>query len=94
MTCAEFQKILPFIFENGGDPEQEEHLCECKTCSDLVADLKYIVDQAKLLVPMEEPSSRVWDGIQKSLETEGVLSHNGSKGRLSGPKAHRAAPRT
>jgi hypothetical protein len=87
MTCGEFQKVLPFIFESGGDPYQQQHLRECKTCSDLVADLKYIVDQAKLLVPMEDPSPRVWNGIQKSLEQDGIMRQTG--GRL----VHRSVPR-
>ncbi len=83
MTCAEFQKVLPFIFESGGDPEQEEHLKTCPVCSDLVADLKYIADQAKLLVPMEDPHPRVWKGIQKSLEREGIkVRPTGPRGRL------------
>lgn len=73
MTCAEFQKVLPYIIESGGNHEEEEHLRTCKICSDLVQDLRYIAEQAKLLVPMEEPSPRVWDGIQKSLEREGIV---------------------
>ncbi len=72
MTCAEFQDVLPFIIETGGNVTEEEHLKTCKVCSDLVADLLYIAEQAKLLVPMEEPSPRVWDGIQKSLRQEGL----------------------
>ena len=70
MTCAEFQKVLPYIIETGGAPKQEEHLRSCKVCADLVADLRYIAEQAKLLVPMEEPSPRVWDGIRSSLDQE------------------------
>ena len=77
MTCAEFQKELPQMFESGGDLDQAPHLRECKVCSDLVADLKYIAEQAKLLVPMEDPSPRVWDGIQKSLEREGLIKSKG-----------------
>jgi hypothetical protein len=72
MTCAEFQDVLPFIIETGGNVTEEEHLKTCKVCSDLVADLLYIAEQAKLLVPMEEPSPRVWDGIQKSLQQQGL----------------------
>jgi hypothetical protein len=87
MTCGEFQKVLPFIFESGGDPTQQQHLQECKICSDLVADLQYIVDQAKLLVPMEEPSPRVWDGIQKSLQQDGIMRQSGTR------LAHRTVPR-
>jgi predicted anti-sigma-YlaC factor YlaD len=81
MTCAEFQSVLPFIIETGGNATEEEHLKNCKVCSDLVADLRYIAEQAKLLVPMEEPSPRVWDGIQKSLEREG-LAKPARKGML------------
>lgn len=72
MTCAEFQKVLPYIIESGGNPEQEEHLRSCAVCSDLVADLKYIAEQAKLLLPMEDPHPRVWEGIRAALEREGV----------------------
>lgn len=73
MTCAEFQKVLPYIIESGGNPEEESHLKTCPICSDLVRDLRYIADQAKLLVPMEDPNPRVWNGIQKSLEREGIV---------------------
>ena len=68
MTCAEFQKVLPYIIETGGNPDEEANLASCPVCADLVADLKYIADQAKLLVPMEDPAPRVWNGIQKELE--------------------------
>jgi len=73
MTCAEFQSVLPYIIETGGNAEEEEHLKTCKVCGDLVADLRYIAEQAKLLVPMQDPSERVWDGIQKSIEREGLV---------------------
>lgn len=86
MTCAEFQKVLPYIIETGGNAEEEQHLRECRVCSDLVADLKYIADQAKLLVPMEEPAPRVWDGIRGSLEREGLVKPARARGRLLGPQ--------
>lgn len=73
MTCKEFQSKLPYIIDTGGDAEHEEHLKSCAVCADLVADLKYIAEQAKLLVPMEDPNPRVWDGIQRSLEREGLV---------------------
>lgn len=73
MTCTEFQKVLPYIIESGGSTQEEEHQRQCPVCSDLVADLKYIAEQAKLLVPMEEPSARVWEGIRDSLEREGLV---------------------
>ena len=87
MTCAEFQKALPYIIETGGNAEQEEHLRTCGKCSDLVADLKYIAECAKLLVPMVDPSPRVWDGISKSLEQEGLVRKATPRGRLLVPNA-------
>src|SRR5579864_145490 len=82
MTCAEFQSVLPYIFDNGGNAEQQEHLRQCAVCSDLVADLKYIAEQAKLLVPMMEPSRKVWDGIKTSLEREGLVKDSARGGLL------------
>jgi hypothetical protein len=74
MTCAEFQKVLPYIIEGSGSAEeQQQHLVTCHVCSDLIADLRYIAEAAKLLVPMEDPSPRVWTGIQESLEREGMV---------------------
>lgn len=73
MTCAEFQKVLPYIIDGGGSEEEQQHLESCSVCSDLVADLRYIAECAKLLVPMEDPSPRVWDGIQSSLERDGFV---------------------
>jgi hypothetical protein len=85
MNCAEFQKVLPYIIETGGNAAEERHLRECLVCSDLVEDLKYIVEQAKLLVPMEDPSPRVWGEIKASLEREGMIKPGRAKGRLLGP---------
>ncbi len=87
MNCAEFQRVLPYIIDTGGNAEQEQHLRECEVCSDLVQDLKYIADQAKLLVPMEDPSPRVWEGLQKSLEREGLVKAAPARRPLLGPPA-------
>jgi hypothetical protein len=93
MTCAEFQKVLPYIIDTGGNPEQQEHLRECSACSELVSDLQYIADQAKLLVPMIEPSPRVWKEIQTSLKDEGLVRPKRARGKLLGLKgASRASP--
>jgi hypothetical protein len=73
MNCAEFQKVLPYIIDGGGTQEQQQHLESCPVCTDLVSDLRYIAECAKLLVPMEDPSPRVWNGIQESLHRDGLL---------------------
>ena len=83
MTCAEFQAVLAYIIDNGGNAEQQEHLRQCAVCSGLVSDLKYIAEQAKLLVPMMDPSKKVWDGIKSSLEREGLVKDS-ARGSLLG----------
>lgn len=77
MNCAEFQRDLPEIIEGGGTDEQRKHLASCPVCADLVQDLRYIAEQAKLLVPMEDPSPRVWAGIERSLKDEGLWPAHG-----------------
>jgi hypothetical protein len=72
MTCAEFQKVLPYIIDGGGTEEERKHLETCPVCSDLVADLRYIAEAAKLLVPMEDPNPRVWDNIEREIRDEGL----------------------
>ncbi len=86
MKCAEFQKVLPEIIDSG-NIDTHEHLQSCKVCSDLVADLRYIAEQAKLLVPMMDPSPKVWDGIQTSLEREGLVRPASGTTRFPAPIA-------
>lgn len=68
MTCAEFQETLPDLFESGADLHDQEHLQSCEQCAALVRDLEYIAQQAKLLLPIHDPSPAVWNNIQSSLE--------------------------
>src|SRR5947209_1615533 len=83
MSCAEFQKELPYMFESGGDI-RHQHLSGCEDCSSLVQDLRYIADQAKLLLPMHDPSPRVWNNIQTSLEKDGLIGE--SRGPVAAQK--------
>lgn len=80
MTCADFQKVLPHIIDAGGSAEEQEHLKSCKTCADLVQDLRYIAEQAKLLLPIRDPSPKVWDNIESALEREGLVTTPASSG--------------
>jgi hypothetical protein len=74
MNCQKFQEVLPYIIESGGSEEEEGHLRTCPHCAELVQDLKYIATQAKLLLPMHDPSPRVWAGIEQSLHRQGLIS--------------------
>jgi hypothetical protein len=72
MKCDEFQRILPEL-EGGHSLEQEEHLKTCSRCSDLVADLSAIAQQARLLADDEDPSPRVWNRLEIALRQEGLI---------------------
>jgi len=78
MNCQEFQEVLPYIIERGGNAEQEEHLRTCSSCAALVQDLNYIAEQARLLLPMYDPNPRVWTGIEHALHREGMLQEGRS----------------
>lgn len=71
MTCAEFQEKLPELFEEHADLGAEEHIKSCENCAALVRDLEYIASQAKLLLPIHDPSPAVWDNIQQAIRQDG-----------------------
>jgi hypothetical protein len=68
MDCAQFQQRLPELFESGEDLSADSHLLNCENCRALVRDLQYIAQQAKLLLPIHDPSPHVWDNIQLGLK--------------------------
>lgn len=70
MDCAEFQDQLPELFESGKDLSREEHLKSCENCAALVRDLEYIAQQAKLLLPLHDPSPNVWSNIQTAIRDD------------------------
>jgi hypothetical protein len=81
-NCPEFHEQLPFLMDAGKTVEDEPHLRSCENCRLLVRDLRYIAEQAKLLLPMHDPSPRVWNNIQETLQKEGLST----EGRLPGPR--------
>ena len=72
MTCQEFERVLPELGD-GRTMEQEAHLRSCSACSDLLADLNAISQQARLLQASEEPSPWVWNSIEVALQQEGLI---------------------
>ena len=68
--CDGFQRQLPELFDSEQDLSAHAHLQTCKNCSALVRDLEYIAAQAKLLLPIHDPSPAVWDNIQHALSSE------------------------
>jgi hypothetical protein len=79
MNCQQFQELLPYMIESGGKAEEEAHLRSCPSCASLVEDLRYIAEQAKLLLPMHDPNPRVWSNIERSLQSQGLFT----EGRMS-----------
>lgn len=70
MTCADFQDRLPELFETHADLSTDEHLKSCENCAALVRDLEYIAQQAKLLLPIHDPSPAVWENIRTAMRKE------------------------
>ena len=68
--CSEFQHQLPELFDSGADLLDHPHLKTCETCSSLVRDLEYIAAQAKLLLPIHDPSPAVWENIHSALSRQ------------------------
>lgn len=68
MNCAEFQRVLPELIDEGNSLEHETHLRTCSACSSLVDDLQTISREARGLQASEEPSPRVWEAIDRSLQ--------------------------
>jgi predicted anti-sigma-YlaC factor YlaD len=83
MNCQLFQQALPQVIESGGNEAEQAHLRSCQACSELVRDLKYIAEQAKLLLPLHDPNPRVWNNIQESLTREGLVREGSTSKKKS-----------
>ncbi len=67
--CHSFQARLPELFDTDTDayPRDHPHLAQCAACAALVRDLEYIAAQARLLLPLHDPSPAVWENLQSAL---------------------------
>ena len=79
VSCEDFQSHLAELFESGADLQVQPHLKSCQQCAALVRDLEYIAQQAKLLLPIHDPSPAVWDNIQTTLS--GQKQNSGSSAK-------------
>jgi hypothetical protein len=70
MNCVEFERVL---LEGEQTPEQQAHLNSCSACSNLLADLQLISNQAKSLLAADEPSPAVWNALESRLRREGII---------------------
>ncbi|MGI4855143.1 MAG: hypothetical protein ACRYF4_13990 [Janthinobacterium lividum] len=80
-TCEEFERSLPELFERaqGGklsaDPRFVNILRDCPQAAELIRDLEYIAETARMLLEPEGevPSSDLWGKIEESLVTEAKI---------------------
>lgn len=79
MTVEQFLDQLPELFAKSEgkristDPQYAQILQENPTAAELVHDLEYIAEQARILMEPEhdiEPSADVWNKIQNSLHQD------------------------
>lgn len=66
--CAEFQSHLAELLGEGQELSTHPHVTGCANCAELVRDLQYIAQQAKLLLPLHDPSPEVWERIESNLQ--------------------------
>lgn len=77
-TCKEFEEALPELFERaqGGklsaDPRFAVILRDCPQAAELVRDLEYIAETARMLLEpeVESPSTDLWSSIKSKLSTD------------------------
>ncbi len=77
-TCKEFEQALPELFERaqGGklsaDPRFAVILRDCPQAAEIVRDLEYIAETARMLLEpeVEAPSSDVWSAIKSKLSAD------------------------
>ena len=69
-SCEQFQQLLPELIGSGQDLTNHPHLSTCPRCSALLAELETIAEAARQLLPIEEPSDDLWNGIAARLREE------------------------
>ncbi|MEK6396814.1 MAG: hypothetical protein V4734_01905 [Terriglobus sp.] len=77
-TCEEFEKALPELFERaeGGklsaDPRFAVILRDCPQAAELVRDLEYIAETARMLMEPEgeAPSTDLWSKIEREISAK------------------------
>lgn len=80
-TCEEFEKALPELFERaeGGklsaDPRFAVILRDCPQAAELVRDLEYIAETARMLMEPEgeAPSTDLWSKIEREISSKDTV---------------------
>lgn len=67
--CVVFQASMANRIGAGEDLQSDPHLASCERCRALLAELEFIVEFAKQVMPVEqEPREDLWSQIQLAIE--------------------------
>jgi hypothetical protein len=83
LDCRGFQAQLPELIAAGENLADNEHLRTCELCRALLADLETIAEAARSLIPIEEPSDKLWDQIESAIKRESGDAEEGAKTPLT-----------
>jgi hypothetical protein len=70
MSCQQFQSQLPELIGSGSIASTHPHPQQCELCQRLIADLETIAEAARQLLPIVEPSEKLWDQIESAIKSE------------------------
>jgi hypothetical protein len=70
MSCQQFQSQLPELIGSGSVASTHPHLQHCELCKRLMDDLESIAEAARQLLPIVDPSERLWDQIESAIRSE------------------------
>ena len=75
MNCEEFEREMEELDDDSNpSPSLEAHRRICASCSELLEDLDAIRQQARQMLPLEQPHDRVWQQLRKQLKEAGLIA--------------------
>lgn len=66
--CEDFQVKLPDLIGSEPGVAMHPHLLTCANCRALLSDLQTIADEARKLLPIEQPKEGLWDRINLAIK--------------------------
>ncbi len=76
MNCEEFERELEELEDySEASPALEAHRHACSSCAELLDDLNSLRAQARQMLPLEQPSERVWEQLHLQLEQAGMIKY-------------------
>ena len=74
MNCKEFERGWQELEDSSEvSSHLEKHRQECPACAEMVHDLQSIIQQARRMLPLENPPEGMWPQIRQQLESERVI---------------------